>query len=98
MPDEWTIRPPLANWALEIFPGSISHLDAQRKVADRLPSDVYYLQTPYLDERMKGQRGQFIAGRLPADPAVAAWSSINFVLGSRADEQARIQRLLSPTR
>ena len=73
-------------------------LDGQRVAEGRSPTPVHYVQTPYLDERMKAQRGQFIVGRLPTNPSIAVWTSIELPIKSPAEEVMRIARLLEPTR
>jgi hypothetical protein len=95
--DDWPIRPTLT--AI----GGLDHdclelLDDQRVAEGSAPSSTYFVQTAYLNERMKAQRGQFLAGRLPSDTDVAEWSSLDITLKTRAEEEARIGRLLEPTR
>lgn len=59
---------------------------------------AYLIEIAYLNERMKAQRGQFVAGRLPTNADVSRWSSLDVkLLDSKAEEEARIRRLLEPT-
>lgn len=95
--EDWLIRPQLGS------PGGddadcLTHLDSQRAAEGKPTSSTYLVQTAYLNERMKAQRGQFIIGRLPGETDVAEWSSLDLILKPKADEEARIDRLLEPTR
>src|SRR6202035_2194215 len=92
---EWPIRPDLA-WPTG--GSSLDQLDAQRAAQSTASSSTYLIETPFLNERMKAQRGAFVAGRMPPDPNVAAWSSLDLSLLTPHEEEQRIDRLLNPTR
>lgn len=77
---------------------AVDQLDAQRAAEGRTASATYLVETAFLNERMKAQRGAFAAGRIPADPAVGAWSSLDLTLVEPEEERHRIDRLLNPTR
>jgi hypothetical protein len=95
VPDDWPIRPRLDSFG----PGaSLDQLDTQRASEGEPASTTYLIETPFLNERMKAQRGAFIAGRLPTDPDVAAWSSLDISLLAPNGERQRIDRLLNPVR
>lgn len=94
--DDWPIRPRLTR-----PPGDqrdcLELLAKQRSDEGGPLSDTYLVQTPYLNERMKAQRGQFLVGQLPTNADVAEWSSLDLsLLPSKAEEEARIGRLLEP--
>jgi hypothetical protein len=93
--DDWSIRPGFRSRSVG---SSLDQLDAQRAAEGRSASSAYLIETPFLNERMKSQRGAFVAGRLPSDPGVAAWSSLDLTLKTPAEEKQRIDRLLNPTR
>jgi hypothetical protein len=93
--DDWLIRP---NRVVADDPNCLDHLDAQREPEERSASAVYCVQTPYLDERMKAQRGQFLLGRRPTDAGKQQWSSLDLPILERDIERERITRLLAPSR
>ena len=76
----------------------MEQLDAQRRGEGGTPSSTYLIQTAFLNERMKAQRGTFIGGLLPTAPDVAEWSSLDLRLLPRAEERLRIDRLIEATR
>jgi hypothetical protein len=85
----WPVRPePDAEEGKSI----LDQLDHQRRPD---PPGTYLLELPYLNERMKAQRGRFVVGHLPTDPAVAEWSSINLSLLPAKQERERIERLIN---
>jgi hypothetical protein len=92
--DAWPIRPlPQA-----IGRGaSLDELDRQRATEHKDASPTYLIETPFLNERMKAQRGAFVAGRLPTEPHVATWSSLDIALREPREERDRIDRLLNPS-
>lgn len=90
--EDWPIRPGLGSGTeLDI----ISQLDEQRRQMGWPSSPTYLVDTAFLNERMKAQRGQFVVGRLPKASAVAEWSSIDLALLSAPQERARIDRLIN---
>jgi hypothetical protein len=93
--DDWPIRPRLEALGDD---SSLSQLDAQRVAEGGTPSRTYLVETAFLNERMKAQRGAFVAGRSPSDLTVAAWSSLDLTLLSPDEESQRIDRLLNPAR
>jgi hypothetical protein len=100
--DDWPIRPQPVRPRPErmttvVDPSCIGRLDYQRIALGGKPSSAYLVQTAFLNERMKAQRGQFVVGRLPADPKVAEWSSLPIELLQPSDEQNRITKLLAAT-
>jgi hypothetical protein len=93
--EDWPIRPSLQPTG----PGScLDQLDAQRVAEGETPSATYLIETAFLNERMKAQRGAFVAGRPPASTDVATWSSLDLALLSPDDESQRINRLIQATR
>ena len=93
--DEWPIRPQLA--AAPTGLDCLDVLDHQRISTGAAASRVYLVETAYLNDRMKAQRGQFLVSRLPTDPALTEWTSLDLEIKTPAEEQARIDRLLNPT-
>jgi FRG domain len=94
IPRNWPIRPSLAVVA---DASCIDQLDLQRSGEGGTASSTYLVETAFLNERMKAQRGQFVVGRTPSDPTVCAWSSLELELLKPNEEEARIQLLLNPT-
>jgi hypothetical protein len=93
--DAWPIRPVLTP---PIGGSSVDQLDAQRAAEGGAAPSTYLIETAFLNERMKAQRGAFVVGRIPADPGTAAWSSLDLALLPPEQETQRIDRLLNPTR
>jgi hypothetical protein len=93
--DDWLIRP---NRVVDDYLNCLDQLDAQRQYEGRPVSSIYYVQTPYLDERMKAQRGQFLVGRRPTAADKRQWSSLDLPVMDRGTERERITRLLAPSR
>jgi hypothetical protein len=93
--DAWPIRPPPQGVD---GASSLDQLDQQRTTEHKDASPTYLIETPFLNERMKAQRGAFVAWRLPTEPDVATWSSIDIALREPHEERDRIDRLLNPVR
>jgi hypothetical protein len=92
--DDWPIQPSHESRSAD---PSLDQLDAQRVAEGGAASRTYLIETPFLNERMKAQRGAFVAGRLPTTD-VADWSSLDLDLLPAGAERQRIDRLLNPTR
>ena len=93
VPRTWPIRPTLAPATAS---DCLGQLDAQRIGEGGKASPAYLVETAFLNERMKAQRGQFVVGRSPADATLASWSSLELQLLERDQEKLRIQKLLNP--
>lgn len=95
VPKGWPIRPS------QTAPSSgdcLTQLHEQREAENKAISSAYLVETAFLNERMKAQRGQFIVGDLPDDAEMLDWASLDALdLLTAEEEKQRIDNLLNPT-